>query len=38
MLREDGGAVMTCHFCNETYRLDEAALAEILRAADSVEA
>lgn len=38
MLREDGGAVMTCHFCNETYRLDEAALAEILRSADSVEA
>jgi molecular chaperone Hsp33 len=30
MLREDKGAVMTCHFCNETYRLDEAALAQML--------
>jgi molecular chaperone Hsp33 len=31
MLREDRGAVMTCHFCNETYRLDEAALEDILK-------
>ncbi len=30
MLREDRGAAMTCHFCNETYRLDEAALEGIL--------
>jgi molecular chaperone Hsp33 len=38
MLREDNGAVMTCHFCNETYRLDEAALVQILHNPDSVEA
>ncbi|MGI9106846.1 MAG: Hsp33 family molecular chaperone HslO [Pyrinomonadaceae bacterium] len=31
MLREDNGAAMTCHFCNETYRLDEAAFEDILR-------
>jgi molecular chaperone Hsp33 len=30
MLREDGGAVMTCHFCNETYRLDEEALKAVM--------
>ena len=30
MLREDKGAAMICHFCNETYRLDEAALENIL--------
>lgn len=30
ILREDKGAAMTCHFCNETYRLDEAALENIL--------
>lgn len=30
MLREDHGAVMTCHFCNETYRIDEAGLGNIL--------
>jgi molecular chaperone Hsp33 len=30
ILREDRGAAMTCHFCNETYRLDETALEEIL--------
>jgi molecular chaperone Hsp33 len=38
MLREDRGAVMTCHFCNETYRLDEAALEQMLRSTDTVEA
>ena len=32
MLREDRGAVMTCHFCNETYRMDEAALKRVLNA------
>ncbi|HYE14229.1 MAG TPA: Hsp33 family molecular chaperone HslO [Pyrinomonadaceae bacterium] len=30
MLREDRGAAMTCHFCNETYRIDEPSLAEIV--------
>jgi molecular chaperone Hsp33 len=30
MLREDKGAVMNCHFCNETYRLDESQLVSIL--------
>lgn len=30
MLREDKGAVMTCHFCNQTYRIEEAALADII--------
>ena len=35
MLREDRGAVMTCHFCNESYRMDETELESILRAATS---
>jgi molecular chaperone Hsp33 len=30
MLAEDKGATMTCGFCNETYRLDEDDLKEIL--------
>ena len=30
MLAEDGGAVMTCGFCNETYRLNDSALEAIL--------
>lgn len=30
MLREDKGAVMTCHFCNETYRLNEAELKRMM--------
>jgi redox-regulated HSP33 family molecular chaperone len=31
MLREDRGAVMTCHFCNESYRIDEAGLESIVK-------
>jgi molecular chaperone Hsp33 len=31
MLREDRGAVMNCHFCNETYRIDEAEMERIVR-------
>jgi molecular chaperone Hsp33 len=31
MLSEDQGAAMICHFCNETYRLDETALEDILQ-------
>jgi molecular chaperone Hsp33 len=34
MLREDKGASMTCGFCNETYKLNEADLQQIL---DSIE-
>ena len=31
MLYEDKGAVMNCHFCNETYRIDEAEMEKIVR-------
>jgi molecular chaperone Hsp33 len=31
MLREDRGALMTCHFCNETYHMDEAGLESIVK-------
>jgi molecular chaperone Hsp33 len=31
MLREDRGAVMTCHFCNEAYHMDEAGLESIVK-------
>jgi molecular chaperone Hsp33 len=31
MLREDKGAVMSCHFCNETYRIDETEMERIVR-------
>jgi len=31
MLHEDKGAVMTCHFCNETYRLGEVELKSIMQ-------
>lgn len=30
MLHEDRGAAMTCHFCNATYRIDEATMTEML--------
>lgn len=30
MLREDKGAVMTCHFCNESYRLNEDELKRVM--------
>jgi molecular chaperone Hsp33 len=30
MLREDKGAVMICHFCNEAYTVDEDALQAVL--------
>ncbi|HEX8336842.1 MAG TPA: Hsp33 family molecular chaperone HslO [Pyrinomonadaceae bacterium] len=30
MLREDRGASLTCHFCNETYRIDEPSLAAMV--------
>lgn len=39
MLAEDGGAVVTCHFCNERYELGPTALAgllELAREAQSV--
>ena len=36
MLREDRGASLTCHFCNETYRIDEAALAGMVERSRNV--
>src|SRR5919199_1577341 len=36
MLREDKGAALTCHFCNETYRIDEPALAGMVESRGSV--
>lgn len=30
MLREDGGAAMTCHFCNETYRFNAEELERMI--------
>jgi molecular chaperone Hsp33 len=30
MLREDRGAALTCHFCNETYHIDEPSLAAMV--------
>ena len=35
ILREDRGAALTCHFCNETYRLNESALEGILTSSAS---
>jgi molecular chaperone Hsp33 len=36
MLREDKGALMNCHFCNESYYMNEADLENILKQASSV--
>jgi molecular chaperone Hsp33 len=37
MLREDRGAVMTCHFCNSSYSMDEAELESIVKTVMSDE-
>jgi molecular chaperone Hsp33 len=34
MLAEDHGAVINCQFCNETYRLDEAVLGQLIADVD----
>ncbi len=36
MLSEDKGAVITCHFCNETYIIDEAMLGKVFRERSSI--
>lgn len=36
MLREDGGAEMTCHFCNATYSFDATELRALLSEEDSI--
>jgi molecular chaperone Hsp33 len=36
MLREDRGAALTCHFCNETYRIDEPTLAGMVERSRNV--